>query len=81
MNKILILCVVVFGVSYANANETKTITPQEFGNAIKETPGKVVSFLTSEVEKTKAYQAQGWADAKEQTANTWAKLKSAFGVK
>lgn len=81
MNKILILCVVVFGVSYANANETKTITPQEFGNAIKETPGKVVSFLTSEVEKTKAYQAESWANAKQQTAQNWAQLKSLFGVK
>ena len=81
MNKILILCVVVFGISSANANETKTITPQEFGNAVVEMPGKVVVFLTNEVEKTKEYQAESWANAKQQTAQNWAQLKSLFGVK
>ena len=81
MNKILILCVIVFGISSANANETKTITPQEFGNAVVEMPGKVVVFLTNEVEKTKEYQAESWANAKMQTAQNWAQLKSLFVVK
>ena len=81
MNKILILCVIVFGISSANANETKTITPQEFGNAVIEVPGKVVSFLSNEVEEIKEYQSASWASAKQQTANNWAKLKTLFRVK
>ena len=56
--------------------EEKSITPQEFGNAIKETPGKLVTFIQGEVDKTKEYQKESWADMKEQTAQTWAKLKS-----
>ena len=39
----------------AKADE-KTITPQEFGQAITEVPSKVSNFVKSEVSKTKEYQ-------------------------
>ena len=51
----------------AKADEKKTITPQEFGNAIAETPGKIVNFISGEVEKTKEYQTKVWSEAK----NKW----------
>tara|TARA_X000000950_G_scaffold280795_1_gene376175 strand:+ start:609 stop:830 length:222 start_codon:yes stop_codon:yes gene_type:complete len=38
------------------------------------TPGKVETFIQNEIEKTKAYQAKSWADAKAQ----WQKLLSKF---
>ena len=49
------------------ADEKKTITPQEFGTAIAETPGKLVNFIGAEVEKTKAYQKETWS----KTIKTW----------
>ena len=45
-------------------SDEKTITPQEFGNAIAQTPGKLVNFISGEVEKTKAYQTKVWSEAK-----------------
>ena len=53
---------VLFSTS-ALADE-KTITPQEFGTALAETPGKLVNFVKGEVEKTKEYQKKSWADMK-----------------
>ena len=50
-------------------------------NGVKEAPAKVVNFVKSEIEETKEFQKKGWADAKKQTAQTWAKIKSTFGVK
>ena len=49
------------------ADEKKTITPQEFAQTISEVPNKVGNFLTSEVEKTKAYQTKVWSE----TMKTW----------
>ena len=49
------------------ADEKKTITPQEFGTAIAETPGKLVNFIGAEVEKTNAYQKETWS----KTMKTW----------
>ena len=60
----------------AKADEQKTITPQEFGTAIAETPGKIVKFISSEVEKTKEYQAKSWADMKTKWPFTMIKGKS-----
>ncbi len=37
-------------------------------------PNKVEAFIQNEIEKTKAYQAKSWAEAKEQ----WQKLISKF---
>ncbi len=50
--------------SVAKSDETKTITPKEFGTAIAETPAKVVNFISNEVDKTKEYQKKSWAEMK-----------------
>ena len=48
----------------AKSDEQKTITPQEFVSNVAEVPGKLVTFIGNEVEKTKEYQAKSWADMK-----------------
>jgi len=58
-----IIAVILISMSMANADE-KTITPKEFGTAIAETPGKIVNFISSEVDKTKEYQKNSWAEMK-----------------
>ena len=50
--------------SVAKSDETKTITPKEFGTAIAETPAKVANFISNEVDKTKEYQKKSWAEMK-----------------
>ena len=44
--------------------EDKVITPQEFVSNVAEVPGKLVTFIGNEVEKTKEYQANSWAEMK-----------------
>ena len=44
--------------------EDKTITPKEFVTTVAEVPGKLVTFIGNEVEKTKEYQANSWAEMK-----------------
>ena len=58
-----LVAVILISMSMASANE-KTITPKEFGTAIAETPGKIVNFISSEVDKTKEYQKNSWAEMK-----------------
>ena len=58
-----LIAVILISMSMANADE-KTITPKEFGTAIAETPGKIVNFISSEVNKTKEYQKNSWAEMK-----------------
>ena len=58
-----LVAVILISMSMANAND-KTITPKEFGTAIAETPGKIVKFISSEVDKTKEYQKESWAEMK-----------------
>ena len=48
----------------AKSEEVKTITPQEFVSNVAEVPGKLVTFIGNEVEKTKEYQANSWAEMK-----------------
>mgnify|MGYP003125871305 FL=1 len=64
---VLFICslfvVILLSLSMANAEEKK-ITPKEFGTAIAETPGKIVNFISSEVDKTKEYQKNSWAEMK-----------------
>jgi hypothetical protein len=60
----------------AKADEQKTITPQEFVSNVAEVPGKLVTFIGSEVEKTKEYQAKSWADMKTKWPFTMFKGKS-----
>ena len=57
MRTLMMLTIVaLMTATIAKSDEKKTITPQEFGNAIAETPGKLVNFIGAEVEKTKEYQ-------------------------
>ena len=58
-----LVAVILISISMASADE-KTITPKEFANAIAETPGKIVNFISSEVDKTKEYQRNSWAEMK-----------------
>ena len=44
--------------------EDKTITTKEFANNVSQVPGKLVTFLQGEVDKTKAYQIKVWSEAK-----------------
>ena len=48
----------------AKSEEVKTITPQEFASNVAQVPGKLVTFIGNEVEKTKEYQANSWAEMK-----------------
>ena len=75
--KKLILAVIVLSIGYfaiAKAEETKSITPQEFADRIASVPGKIGEQINKEIEKTKEYQAKNWADAKAQ----WQRLLSKF---
>ena len=55
-------------------SEEKTITTKEFVSNVAEVPSKVGSWLTNEVEKTKAYQTKVWSEAKNKWP--WNMLKS-----
>ena len=58
-----LVAVILISISMANADE-KTITPKEFATTISEVPSKLGNFISSEVEKTKAYQTKVWSEAK-----------------
>lgn len=65
MRTLMMLTIVaLMTATIAKSDEKKTITPQEFGNTIAETPGKLVNFIGAEVEKTKEYQKKSWAEMK-----------------
>ena len=64
---IAIVAVVLISMNMASADEKKSITPQEFVTNVAEVPGKLVTFIGSEVEKTKAYQTKVWSE----TMKTW----------
>ena len=70
---IALVAVILISMNMASADDKKTITPQEFATNIAEVPGKLVNFLGSEVEKTKAYQTKVWSEAK--TKWPWTMLK------
>ena len=65
--KKIILAVIVLSIGYfamAKAEETKSVTPQEFVGAVASVPGKLSNHLQSEWEKTKNHQAKSWAEIK-----------------
>tara|TARA_B000000475_G_C15718580_1_gene333543 strand:- start:216 stop:449 length:234 start_codon:yes stop_codon:yes gene_type:complete len=64
MRTLMMLTVVALMTTTMAKSDEKTITPQEFGNAIAETPAKLVNFISGEVEKTKEYQKKSWAEMK-----------------
>ena len=68
-----LIVVILVSMKMANAEENKTITPQEFVSNVAEVPGKVGNWFTGEVEKTKAYQTKVWSEAK--TKWPWNMLK------
>ena len=59
----------------AKSEEVKTITPQEFASNVAQVPGKLVTFIGNEVEKTKEYQAKSWAEMKTKWPFTMIKSK------
>ena len=59
-----LVAVVLISMNMANAEEQKTYTPKETIQAFAEVPGKFGDFIKGEVEKTKKYQAKGWAEMK-----------------
>ena len=69
-----LIVVILVSMKMANAEENKTITPQEFVSNVAEVPSKVGNWLTGEVEKTKAYQTKVWSEAKNKWP--WNMLKS-----
>ena len=64
---IALVAVILVSMNMASADEKKTITPQEFASNVAEVPGKLVNFIGSEVEKTKAYQTKVWSE----TMKSW----------
>ena len=60
----MITIVALMTATMAKSDETKTITPQEFASNVAELPTKVGTWLTGEVDKTKAYQTKVWSEAK-----------------
>ena len=64
---IALVAVILISMNMASADEKKTITPQEFVTNVAEVPGKLVTFIGSEVEKTKAYQTKVWSE----TMKSW----------
>ena len=59
----------------AKSDEVKTISPQEFASNVAQVPGKLVTFIGNEVEKTKEYQAKSWAEMKTKWPFTMIKSK------
>ena len=68
----IVLGLIITGVARADTN-VKT-TPTEFVENLASVPGKVGNQINIEIEKTKAYQAKSWAEAKAQ----WQRLLSKF---
>ena len=73
----IIIGVALFA-SVAQADEQKTVTPQEFVNSVVAVPGKVSTHLQNEWVDIKAYQAKSWADSKDQFARTIDSIKGLF---
>ena len=71
-----LIVVILVSMKMANAEENKTITPQEFVSNVAEVPSKVGNWLTGEVEKTKAYQTKVWSEAKNKWPWTMFKSKN-----
>ena len=71
----LVLC---FTTTVGNTNETKTYTPKETLEAFSKVPGKIANHISNEKQEIIDYQKKSWADAKEQTAKNFAKIKSWF---
>jgi hypothetical protein len=58
--------------------EFKDETIPAIVDGAKQMPANTKNFLTKEVAKTKEYQKNSWADAKEQNAKTFGGIKKFF---
>ena len=69
MKKIIMAMVITLGViGYAKADVNEVVSN------ITQAPAKLHNHILDQVEKTKQYQANSWADAKAQ----WLRLKTKF---
>jgi hypothetical protein len=75
----IIIGVALFA-SVSQAEEQKTVTPQEFVETVVAVPGKVHNHLQNEWVEIKAFQAKSWMDAKAQNQANWEKLKGLFNT-
>ena len=73
----IIIGVALFA-SVAQAEDQKTVTPQEFVNSVVAVPGKVSTHLQNEWVDIKAYQAKSWAGSKDQFQRTVDSIKGLF---
>ena len=78
-----VVAFVIIG-SQLKAEETKAPTVKEtvtaIGEGIQQAPAKISGWAQSEWTDIRAYQAQGWADAKAQNKANWERLKSIFNT-
>ena len=72
--KKLILAVAIISLAWFGLAKADSTSPQQFVDNLAQVPVKVQSFLSSEIEKTKEYQAQSWIKMKAD----FAKLKNIF---
>ena len=72
--KKLILAVAIISLAWFGLAKADSTSPQQFVDNLAQVPVKVQSFLSNEIEKTKAYQAQSWIKMKAD----FAKLKNIF---
>ena len=75
MIALLVLC---FTATVGNTNESRTYTPKETLEAFSKVPGKIAKHISNEKQEIIEFQKKNWADAKEQTAKNFAKIKSWF---
>ena len=68
----------------AKAEEPKAPTVTEtvtaIGEGIQQAPARISGWVQSEWSDIRAYQAQGWADAKAQNKANWEWLKGLFNT-
>ena len=72
--KKLILAVAITSLAWLGMAKADSTTPQEFVNTLSQVPVKAQSFISSEIEKTKEFQAKNWIKIKADLA----KLKNLF---
>ena len=72
--KKLILAVAIVSLALFGIAKADSTTPKEFVNKLSQVPGKAQSFISSEIEKTKEFQAKNWIKMKADLA----KLKNLF---
>ena len=89
---VLVLLIVSIGLTNARADVIKDVVTEakyemkEFNEEtvpavvadVKALPKNTKNFLTNEIEKSKEFQKQGWAEAKAQTAKNWEQIKGFF---